>query len=265
MKIVDLNEDLKPLYFLCLEDWSEEMRRAGTSRKERWFSKMSREGLRVKLALDDTGVVGGMIQYLPIEHSLVDGKDMHFVNCIWIHGHREGRGNFQGRGMGTALLRAAEDDAKALGSKALVVWGISLPFWMRAKWFVRQGYKKVDKDGMRVLLWNRFDESASPPKWITQNKAPGSKLGSVTVVAFNSGWCQAQNLVADRAQRVSAEFGDAVEFSEIDTSERATFLEWGISDALFIDGKEIRTGPPPSAEKLRKMMGKRVKKLKSKR
>ena len=36
----------------------------------------------------------------------------------------------------------------------------------------------------------------------------------------------------------------------------------GISDALFINGKQVRTGPPPSYEKIKKLIGKRERKLK---
>ena len=36
----------------------------------------------------------------------------------------------------------------------------------------------------------------------------------------------------------------------------------GQTDAIFIDGKQVRTGPPPSYEKIRKMIEKRAKKLK---
>ena len=68
-----------------------------------------------------------------------------------------------------------------------------------------------------------------------------------------------------RASGVAAivrhKFGNKVEFQEIDTSERTVFLEWGISDALFIDGKQIRTGPPPSYEKIRKKIARRIKKV----
>lgn len=48
---------------------------------------------------------------------------------------------------------------------------------------------------------------------------------------------------------------------EIDTFNRSNFLEWGISDALYIDGKEILMGPPPAYEKIWKIMAERVKKL----
>jgi len=44
-------------------------------------------------------------------------------------------------------------------------------------------------------------------------------------------------------------------------TDRETFLERGISDSPSIDGKEVRTGPPPSYEKVKGLIEKRVKKL----
>jgi len=38
-------------------------------------------------------------------------------------------------------------------------------------------------------------------------------------------------------------------------------LDWGIADGLFIDGKQVRTGPPPSYEKVRRIIEKRVNRL----
>lgn len=258
MKIIDLTDDLKPLYFVCLEDWSEEVKEAG-DHKEVWYNKMKDKGLRMKLALDDNGNAGGMIQYLPIEYSFAEGKDLYFINCIWVHGHKQGRGNFQKRGMGKALLSAAEMDVKNLGSKGMVAWGLSLPMWMRASWFRKQGYTKVDKEGIQVLLWKPFTDDAIPPKWIRQKKKPETIPGQVTVTAFLNGWCPAQNLVFERAKKAASEFRDRVVFREIYTFDREAYLEWGIADALFIDDKQVRTGPPPSYDKIKKLIAKKVK------
>ena len=169
----------------------------------------------------------------------------------------------QKRGMGKALIQAAVENAKELGAKGIAAWGLSLPFWMKAAWFKKQGFKKVDKIGMQILLWKPFTDDAVPPKWIGEKKKPEKVHGKVTVTAFLNGWCPAQNIVFERAKRASAEFGDKVDFQEINTFERDTFLKWGISDALFINGKQIRTGPPPSYEKIKKLIGKRVIKLKN--
>ena len=262
MEIIDLADEYKQLYFVCLEDWSAEMKEAG-NHKEIWYNKMKDKGLRVKLALGDDGEVGGMIQYVPIEHSFAEGNDLYFINCIWVHGHKEGRGNFQKKGMGTALLQAAETDVQAMGAKGIVAWGIPLPFWMKASWFKKHGYTKVDKQGFlgQVLLWKPFTSEAIPPKWIKQKKKPETMPGKVTVTAFRNGWCPAQNLVFERAKRAAAEFGDKAVFREIDTFDRDVLLEWGIADALFIDDKSVRTGPPPPYEKIKKLIAKRVKKL----
>jgi N-acetylglutamate synthase-like GNAT family acetyltransferase len=246
---------------MCLEDWSDEMKEAG-DHKELWYNKMKDKGLGVKIAVTEEDKVVGMIQYIPLEYSTAEGDNLYFINCIWVHGYKEGVGNFQKKGIGKRLIKAAEEDVRSKGAKGLVAWGLSIPVFMRASWFKKQGYVKVDKQSISVLLWKPFSSDVIPPKMIKQKKKPKKIPGKVSVTAFINGWCPAQNLVFERAKRAASEFGDKVAFTEIDTFNRETFLEWGIADALFIDGKEIITGPPPSYEDIKKKIAKRVKKLK---
>lgn len=259
MEIVDLKEEYQDTYFVCLEDWSEEIKEAGDHKKS-WYERMKEKGLRAKLAVDGHKVCG-MVQYVPVENSFIEGKDLYFIHCIWVHGHKKGIGNRQKKGMGKALLQAAENEVQSLGAKGIAAWGISLPFWMKASWFKKQGYAKVDKYGTAVLLWKPFSDDAVAPKWIKRRKKPGKKAGKVTVTSFINGWCPAQNLVFERAKRAASEFGDKVAFQAIDTFDRDTFLEWGIGDGLFIDGRQIRTGPPPSYKKIKRKITRQVKKL----
>ncbi len=260
MEIVDLSEDMVGDYLCCLEDWSPEAKEAGPRRGE-WYRRAVDQGLRVKLAKDDDDVVGGMIQYMPIEHSFVIGKDLFFVLCIWVHGYKEGRGNFQGKGMGKALLEAAEADAKELGAKGMAAWGVTMPFWMKASWFKKQGYVRADKDSIAALMWKPFTVDVEPPRWVRERKHPEKVSGQVSVTSFCSGWCMAQNLVHERAKRAAAVVGEAVQFEEHDTWDPDVRGEWGIGDALYIDGKEVRTGPPPSYKKIRNLISKRVRRL----
>lgn len=258
MQVVDVDEKTKPLFCLCLEDWSDEAKEAG-ERRCRWVDRFHARGLRAKLALDDAGTPGGMIQYLPIEESTVDGTGLYFIPCIWVHGHKQGRGDYQGRGMGRALLAAAEEDARALGAQGMAAWGMWLPFWMKASWFRRHGYRSVDREGIASLLWKPFAAEAQPPRWFRRTtKQLEMTPGRANVTCFVNGWCTAGNLTAERARRVSSEFGDRVVFREIDTSEHRTVAEWGLADALFLDGRRLMMGPPPSAERLRKIIGKKV-------
>jgi hypothetical protein len=66
------------------------------------------------------------------------------------------------------------------------------------------------------------------------------------------------NLAYERARRAAADFGDRVAFVEIDTSEHAAAAEWGRSDELFIDGTQVRNGPPPSYEKIHGLIARAV-------
>ncbi len=260
MKIIDLSPEHEQLYFKCLEDWSPEMSESG-NHKECWFGKKM-EKARVKLAADDAGNIGGMIQYIPIEESFAEGHDLYMVLCIWVHGYKDGRGNFQKKGMGRALLKAAEDDVISLGAKGLAAWGVSLPFWMKASWFKKHGYEIADKESGRILLWKKFSEDAKAPIWVRQKKAPVPVPGVVTVTGFNSGWCPASSITFERARKAASEFGERVRFVHVDTSDRKTFLEWGIDNAVFIDDVEITTGPPLTYEKIKSKLDKKVKKLK---
>jgi GNAT superfamily N-acetyltransferase len=262
MKIVELSEDRKDLFCLCLEDWSEEARESGPKRRE-WLDRCQREcGLRAKLALDDRGVEGGMIQYMPIEHTHVEGSGLYFVYCIHVHGYRKGRGDFRKRGMGRTLLAAAEEDARSLGAKGMAAWGLWLPFWMRASWFRRQGYRPVERRGITMLLWKPFTDEAVPPRWPPKaSKLPEPVPGKVNVIAFTSGWCLAQNLTYERAKRAAAEFGDRVVFREIDTSSKSAMTEWGQTDAVYVDGRNLQNGPPPSYMKVREAVARRVARL----
>lgn len=260
MEIVDLDREREPLYFVCLEDWSESMAEV-SGLKETWYREMADRGLRVKLALDGEGQVGGMIEYVPIEDSPAEGAGLYFVNCIWVHGYEKGRGNFQGRGMGQALLRAAEADVRSLGKKGLAVWGIAAPYWMSASWYAKQGYREVDVYGGSVLLWKPFSGDAAAPRWLKGDYEQALVPGKVTVTSFVSGQCSSENGVHARARRVAEEFGDRVAFQTIRTHDQAVIRRYGRRSGLYVDGENVFTGMPPSYEELREIIGQRVKAL----
>ena len=264
MNIIDLTGDYKPLYFVCLEDWSEDMKESGCH-KETWYNAMKDKGLRVKLALDDAGKAVGMIEYFPIEYSIADGRDLYYINCIWVHGHKQGIGDQRKQGYGKALLEAAEEDAKTLGAKGMAAHGVTLPVWIPASFFKKQGYNAVDKNGIMRLLFKPFAPDAQPPVLIKQKKKPDKNLnpGKVTVTYLLTGCCPSCNTVCERAKRAAAEFGDKVVFDIVNTFDRETYLSWGAHNELYIEDQCASSGPPLSYEGIRKLIEKRVRKLKA--
>ena len=230
--------------------------------KETWYRKNVRNGLRVKLARDEGGRIVGMIQYIPAEHAPIVGKGIHYVYCVWVHGHKEGVGNHQKKGIGKLLLHAAEEDARRLGSKGLAAWGLRLPFFMRSAWFKRQGYTTVDTDGMMELVLKPFAPDVEPPRFLEARKKPERGADKVRVTCLKNGWCPAQNIVYERARRAAEAHPAAVEFVGVDTDDRERLLEYGMSDALFIDDRQVRTGPPPSYDKIDALIRKQLKRRK---
>jgi GNAT superfamily N-acetyltransferase len=258
MDVIDLKPEFLDTYLCCLEDYSDEIKE-GRSHKQRWYEAMKDRGLRVKLAVGD-GKAVGMIHYVPIEESFAEGRDLYFVHCVWVHGYKEkGVGNWQKKGVGTALLEAAEKDARERGAKGLAAWGLSVPVFMRAAWFKKRGYKKADSLGMMALMWKPFTDDAEAPRWIRMKEKPaGGIKGKVAVDAFVHGWCPAQNMTFERAKRAARELGEAVVFRPVETLDRGVYLSRGISDGVFINGKAVRTGPPPSYDKIRKKIAKKI-------
>jgi N-acetylglutamate synthase-like GNAT family acetyltransferase len=260
MQIIHLADNYKPDYFCCLEDWAPEMQE-GVPLKEAWYENMKEKGLRVLLAVDDKNIAGGMVQYIPIEYSFVDGRDLYFIHCIWVHQSDKGRGNYQKKGMGKALLHAAEADVRRSGAKGVAAWGISSDVWMPASWFKKYGYIEADRLDWQVLVWKPFADDAVAPKWFRQMKRPVPTPGCVTVTAFVNGWCTSGNVVHQRAKRAAAELGDKVLFREVDTGIRDNLAEWGIRDGLFIDSDPLDPGPPPPYSEIKKLIEDRLNQL----
>jgi hypothetical protein len=109
------------------------------------------------------------------------------------------------------------------------------------------------------LMWKPFNEHAVPPEFIKPKKLPGKGEGKVNVSLFRNGWCQSMNITCERAKRAALDFPGKIELNEFDTIDSKILNEWGINDAVYIDGKEVMTGPPVSYERIRRRIEKRVK------
>ena len=260
-RIVDVNLDNLDDYCVCFEKWSEEMAEAG-GHKACWYDKMKDRGLGVRLAEDSDGQLCGLIQYVPSEYAPLSGSGYYFIYCTWVHGHKKGIGNRQGRGIGSALLASAEEDIRSRDGSGIAAWGITMPFWMPAAWYKKHGYRVIQKSGMMRLVWKPLKDNAEVPQWLPRRKAGDiSPEGpAVTVTSLRSGICPVMNLAYERAKKVSESFGGDVRLREIVTDEPEVLSEWGVSDALYINDTEIPLGAPISEKKIERTIRKQLQK-----
>ncbi len=252
--IVNLESRHEPLFTSCLEDRLPEAKEAGDHRA-RWIRHMKEHGLGVKLAVDEKDILIGMIQYVPAAQTLLEGGDgCCFIQCIWVVNFADDRGNHQRHGLGTRLLEAAEEDARARGATGMAAWGLVIPVWMKASWFRGHGYRRVDRSGVAGLMWKPFVDGVTTPRFVRPKKKPARVPGQVTVTSFLHGACRAGNVAHERARRACEEIGAPVVYRVVDTLDMETAREWGILDGLYVDDREIRTGPPPSYASIRQVI-----------
>lgn len=249
----DLNSSNRDIFCICLEDWSDEMKEVAFHKKK-WCSYMEDKGLGAKLARSPEGKYLGMVQYLPAEYSSIEGEGFYFIQCVWIPKGKEMQGNYRKKGIGKALLKAAEEDIRSRGAKGIAAWGVSIPVWMKASWYRKQGYIRAQKEGIMELLWKPLAEEAQAPHFRKARIKPesGRSEGKVLVQSFSNGLCPAMNLSVERARRAAEKAGEGVEFSVQSTHTPQVLKEGGIVDALYINGKEMPLGPPPSEKKIYK-------------
>ena len=231
--------------------------------KRKWLEGRNPDNFGAKIAKAEDGKPVGMIQYVPIGESAAMGDKLWFVYCIWIPPRKRNQGRqMRGKGIGKALLEAAENDVRAKGAEGLAVWGTPLPFFMRSSWFRKQGYEPCDKIGIQQLLWKRFTEQAKAPQW-RRNPAPVPTQGSgnikADIVVFSQGICPAMNMTRNRFERAAEVFAPDASFRIIDVSNGDQIREWGRTDAFYLNNKEFPAGPPPSYKKIEKAIKKEIK------
>jgi hypothetical protein len=169
----------------------------------------------------------------------------------------------KGKGIGHALLQAAEEETLREEKKALVVCAYYYEnFWfMPALFYEKHGYKavarqKVTREGEKnfldeeAILWKVFDESAEPPRFPNPKYHFLPIEEKVVVDLFVDTFCKP--IEAQRVRDIVKEFSEKVIFNEYSTDRREIFEEFEISRAIFVNGKEIGWGYNAPKEGIRK-------------
>ncbi|HYE81984.1 MAG TPA: GNAT family N-acetyltransferase [Clostridia bacterium] len=217
-------------FLKCLKVWSDSY----NTRKEKWMDFIG-DDLNVIMKKEDDNYVG-MIQYVPIEYSIAEGKNMYFIHCIWVNGYNEAFGPKQRKGYGTELLQKAIEDVRSRGADAIVAWTYKDDDWLPASWYERQDFELIDTELYYELLWMPFKD-AEPPRLFRRKPFP--QFEKPTVSLFVNGWCPSCNKLHDIALGIAGEYGDKIDIVEYDTTDREVFLKYGIMDGIFVNDKEI--------------------------
>ena len=224
-----------------------------------WLRHMQANGLRVKVAVLEGNPVG-FIYAMPIEICPLGplGHDLLAIPCL------VAQNRVKGRGVGLALMNAAEKEACIQKKKGLVVTAYFHDFWfMPAPFFQRNGFTPITRRNVvnsgrkeylseEALLWKVIDPSAQPPRFLAPNYEFEPVPGKVVVDLFWNTFCQTSNIEAQRVREVADEMADKVALNEYCADDRDLFSRCQIPRGIFINGKEIGWGYEAPKEKVRK-------------
>ncbi len=245
MKLVDVAEKTENIFFRCLHDEIPENSQVTSIRKQ-WYERNKEKGLRAKLLILDKGKIGGLCQYIPIEHSPLVGEDLLAILCIWVHGYEHGVGIQQSKGYGRFMLNSIEEDARISGTKGVAAWGVDWKInWMPVAFFEHMGYERVDEEEKVAVFWKPFHPDAKPPRLLRLDNPPPKGIDKVNVTVAVNGWCGSYKFLICREAVQGLE--DIVEYAEVGTPECSAILHFGRVGGVFLDGEPFKPYEPPGS------------------
>ena len=199
----------------------------------KWVGKM----LHSDLAIHGR-VPMGLLEYIPIEHVLepVDGKNSLFINCMWV------LPPFWLMGVGKALLESFIKRATQYGSASVIAyegdrWFETSIKYMPLSFFKKFGFKEVDRDGSRVLLFLDLG-SCSSPKFIFPKLKGFHKTKKLNLDIFHNSQCPWSkymiNIVKKEVEKYST-----INMNIVNTDDSEFIKKLGISRGVYLNGKPI--------------------------
>lgn len=114
----------------------------GYHAKREWFVKRFKEGLRIKILLNEEGKQAGFIEYIPGEYTwrIVDAPQYFVIHCIWVNSQKLSQ-----KGAASLLLHNCLCDANKSGMNGVAVV-TSDGTWMAGKGlFLKNGFEQSDE------------------------------------------------------------------------------------------------------------------------
>jgi GNAT superfamily N-acetyltransferase len=225
---------------------------ASGRRRLAWLRSMFEKGLRIKVARLN-GKPVGFLYAMPIEVSPWDfiGESLLAIPCLWVIRDEVGKG------VGRALIDAAEREAKEQGLKGMVTTAFYHDFWfMPAGYFETLGFEVADRRKSAAVLWKHWDPSAKPPKLMERNYEFKPIPGNVVIDLFWNPICLTTDIEAQRVREIAAEFGDGVVLNEYPADDREVLLKYRTPRAILVNGNEIYWGYEAPREGIREAIAK---------
>ncbi|MFW9819359.1 MAG: GNAT family N-acetyltransferase [Candidatus Thorarchaeota archaeon] len=265
MKIQTITEEnLDIICSICLDPSVDKetklLMENGMENRINWIKEMMLKGLEILVAFEkprdekihykwvgkilhsDLAIRGqvpmGLVEFIPIEHALepINGEKMLFIDCIWI------LPPFWHSGVATALIESLIEKAKPVGGVGVIAydgdsWFDTSIKYMSSSFFKKLGFKEVDRDGTRVLLYYDLGSSI-PPKFILPKSKDITTTKKLNLDIFFNSQCPWSKYMVNTVTS-HLKNNPKININIINTDDKELIKLSGISRGVILNGKPI--------------------------
>ncbi|MBU1048946.1 hypothetical protein KKG90_02865 [Candidatus Bipolaricaulota bacterium] len=211
------------------------------NRRRIQFESMKSQGALFKVAILDHDHVG-FAYGVPIESSSWGplGHALMVIPCLYV------LQQWASHGAGKALVASIEAEANRSDCHGVTITAYrdvpNAEWFMPASYFEALGYTPIESRGREMLLWKPLSPQAAPPHFLQPHFVFQPVEGVVVVDLFWNAFCSTSVIEAQRVREVCQEFDDQVLLREFRAEDRAVLLQYQISRAIYVNGREIGWG-----------------------
>lgn len=157
LSIMDADPETVGKFGLC---GYKDPKKPGFSRKLAWIEKRFEEGLKIKVLHSEKDGAVGSIEYIPGEYGWrgVRAAGYMLIHCLFMM-----KKDYKGKGYGSLLIEACEEDARERGMHGVAVVASKSTWMAGQEIFLKNGYELVEQaPPHHQLLVKRFGDAPLP-------------------------------------------------------------------------------------------------------
>jgi GNAT superfamily N-acetyltransferase len=212
----------------CIKD----KKSPGYAAKVEWFKSKINKGLRIKIALDESGHQVGFIEYLPAELAWRPIKARHyfFIQCIALFVKEA-----KDKGIGSYLMEQCVVDARANNQSGVCAMSSEGPWIANKSLYEKNGFVIVDQLDRFELMVKSFDDSAEKPCFVDWTKQQAKYKGWHLVYSDQCPW---HDKAIHELRQCAADKGIGLTVKKLKSPKEAQLAPSGFGTfSLIKDGK----------------------------
>jgi len=175
------SENVSDIGIFCIKN----RKASGYQKKVEWFKQKINNGLKIKIATDKQKKQLGFIEYIPSELAWrpVKAENYFFIQCIALFVKSAKHQN-----IGSALIQSCIEDAMNNRKSGICTMSSSGAWMANKSIFEKNNFSVIERLGRFELLYIKFDDNGSQPKFIDWTKKQAQYTGWNLIYSNQCPW-----------------------------------------------------------------------------